>query len=438
MTTTPNSYVAQTVQASHRDGEWWTRHTTDLIAMARGAKAADIRPIITDYIDWIDRCRTDRELCEATLLADFVEAFSRLAANIGEAGTAERSVLDAIEGAISITPEKSRQMSRLWRAKASYYGTLTTESDERQNALHTAIEHAPAHSSEWASTQVDLCEYLVEASLYKSALKTIDNLKRSKVSRELEKFKCGIEVSTGNVLFTSFQDISQARRHFLEALKYDDYNQDDEWGSWVARAHHYLGRIDEIEGRFRSALDAYLCGQSIQESLPEDTNALGFTHLRVSELLTGQRLLQEAAEHIDQARSLLRSGSNQSSALLQADLAAASLQAARGHRLAARDTVQAALHRSRKLKYWRGELISLAYLLALSARSGSWREVRQISLQIARTMQDGELRRNNLRRLARTLPVAIRLIALRIAPRRLTSSISDRLTACPCELHSFR
>lgn len=363
-------FPAQQVQAAHRDREWWTRITEYYIGTARERSAEDLRGELSGFVDWVEFCARNREICEPALLTEFTQEFARLAANVGEGATEDRSVLVALDGVIELSRGAEPQiLSRLWRAKATYFRTRLTESDERRSALDAAIGYAEAGSAEWVGAMIDLSEYHVEISRYRAALEVVDRIRaEGDLVERSPKYRCGTAMSAGVAIFTSFQDMRRAQSYFLEALADDDHGSDEEWAAWVARAMHYLARIDEIENRYELSLHRYLNGLRLQQSLPEDTNALGFVHLRLAELLAGRRLYNSAADHIDEATRLLQSGSNEASGSLQATLAEASLEALRGDPRRAEQIVDAALRRSVELGFWRGELLALGFLVALHLR----------------------------------------------------------------------
>src|SRR6266487_2625221 len=107
-------------QVAHRNldrlsstATWWERNTTDLIEQARIGRAPELRRMMTTYIEWIEICVDRREICEPSLLAEFVEQFARLASSLGEVGSVERTVLSALDQAITLAEDRSRV--RLYR-----------------------------------------------------------------------------------------------------------------------------------------------------------------------------------------------------------------------------------------------------------------------------------------------------------------------------------
>src|SRR5262249_55696951 len=140
------------------------------------------------------------------------------------------------------------------------------------------------------------------------------------------RLRLGLDVARGVALFTSFQSLRRANIHLRRACEADiDPVTDPEAGVWLARALHYRGRIEEANRNYTTALRLYLSGLRVQTQLPEDTNAIGFAHLRIAELFAACELRNSAQRHLDEARKLFAYASNTSSGNLQCVLAQAAL-----------------------------------------------------------------------------------------------------------------
>jgi hypothetical protein len=325
---------------------------------------------------------------------------------------------------------------RLHRAKAIYFRTLATESKERLQSLNSALAVARYGGPEWASTLIDLSEYYVEVSRYRKAIEAAEKV-RAVLSLEAfaGKYECGTEVSIGVALFTSFRNLRKAEHCLVRASDQERGMDDDrDWVAWMARAYHYRGRIAEMKGDSRFALDLYMRGKQLQQRLPEDTVALGFMHLRIAELLAGQRLVNTAEAHLAVARKLFVDGSNQGSGLIQTDLGYAALCASRGQRREAEYIALRARKRCRSVGFWRGELLSLGYLLVLQLSDRRFGAAIKTCAAALPTLWKGELRRNNLGYLLVNMPVALSVAVRRMAYRG-GGETSARVNACPCELH---
>jgi tetratricopeptide (TPR) repeat protein len=84
------------------------------------------------------------------------------------------------------------------------------------------------------------------------------------------------------------------------------YAFDPDIRRWVATAYHYLGRIAEVNRRYKTALSLYLQGQAIQDECPEELQALAFLHVRIAEPLTAVGLFEAARDHLNLALELFQ------------------------------------------------------------------------------------------------------------------------------------
>jgi tetratricopeptide (TPR) repeat protein len=381
---------------------------------------------------WVDECKIRPEICDPDLLATFVAEFARLAWTVGEV-RAGRTVLSALDDAIALFRDAGRSTTALYRAKALYFRTQRTESSERLNALMLALKSADEATNESAATLIDLSEYYTECSRYSAAIKAVQPILRS--GDYSAKLQCGAAVSKGTALFTSFRSFRSADRLLKWACAFEDQIDDDEGKAWVARALHYRARIAELAGRLDLALEQYLSGKRLQETLAVDTVALGYNHLRIADLLSSCGLINSARDHLSEAYRLFLGGSNVGAGMLQAELSEATLCAAEGMVDEAEAITRRVLSRSREVGYWRGELLCLGYLLVLHLRyhrRGTWPTV----LQVVRTFWRGELRKNSLFKFGREFPTMLRLVIRRMSPRRAASRRRHSFRTCPCDLHA--
>jgi tetratricopeptide (TPR) repeat protein len=253
----------------------------------------------------------------------------------------------------------------------------------------------------------------------------------------VRKYRCGFCTMSGVALFTSFRNLRQARQHMLDACTYEEAGRtDSQILRWVATAHHYLGRIAELDKRYDEALAHYVAGQAIQEQCPEELQALAFLHVRFSEPLIALKLFDEAEHHLRLSLQYFADSAEHSSGRLQAQLGFATLSAARGDVDDAMQTVENTREQSRQIGFWRGELLCLGYRMSLLVRERRYFRILATVVDIIRTMRGGELGRNNAVRLLRRVPIVLGVAARRMAHRAEQEPIVGESDQCPCPLHS--
>lgn len=427
----------QVSQQEHRNAAWWRRSTNALIDTAARGDAQVWHQRIGDFVRWVDVCRDRPDLCDPDALALFIGEFARVAGTVGEANSAGLSVEPALQRAIEFAESRGQPVVQLYRAKAIYFRTRSVESEGREEALDEALRRAELHSDEWVGVLFDLSEYYVEASRYRDASRVLLLVERQHAHGPLPlRLELGLDVNRGVALFTTFQSLHRANVHLHRACKTDiDPIADPEAGAWLARALHYRGRIEEANRNYATALRLYLSGLQVQVQLPEDTNAIGFVHLRIAELLAACELRNSAQRHLDEARKLFAYASNTSSGNLQCDLAQAAIQANAGRHEDARATTSATWKESIRVNYWRGEFLSLSYLLLFDLRALRIRSVAVDVVRLVATIRRGELRRNNLLRLISSMPVLLRVALHRLSLLTARPNTEETLRPCPCPLH---
>jgi tetratricopeptide (TPR) repeat protein len=302
---------------------------------------------------WVDVCRDHPDLCDPDALALFIGEFARVASAVGEVSSAGLSVEPALQRAIEFAESGGQPAVQLYRAKAVYFRSRSVESEGREEALDEALRRAEPGSHEWVGVLFDLSEYYVEASRYREAFRVLELVERQHGHGQLPpRLELGLDLARGVALFTTFQSLRRANVHLRRACEADiDPTADPEAGAWLARALHYRGRIEEANRNYATALRLYLSGLQVQTQLPEDTNAIGFAHLRIAELFAACELRNSAQRHLDEARKLFAYASNTSSRNLQCELAQAALYANAGRREDARATTAATWEESIRVNW---------------------------------------------------------------------------------------
>jgi tetratricopeptide (TPR) repeat protein len=315
---------------------------------------------------------------------------------------------------------------------------ISLEDAEREQALDAAIASTVAGTELWAEAVLAYIWYLIDVSRYPRALRLAARLQRA-LPRDLfaRKYQCGFHTMSGVALFTSFRNLRRAQLHLREACIYEEAGRTDQQIlRWVATAYHYLGRIAEVNKRYREALAYYVHGQSIQERCPEELQALAFMHIRLSEPLIALGAFDQAEDHLNLALQHFADSAEHSSGRLQAQLGFATLSAAHGDVAGAMQAVQHTREQARQIGFWRGELLCLGYRMSLLVRTRQYRRIPATIFDIIRTMRGGELGRNNAARLLIRVPVVLRVAIRRMAHRSQRERMSDEADRCPFRQHS--
>jgi tetratricopeptide (TPR) repeat protein len=423
--------------AAARGPDYWAANTRSLMRDARTYRGEQLQRRLKHFAFWAEYSAKESDSADAELLAEFVEDFSRLAGNYGTLGEAD--IATALDYAIALRQRNGDPTTRLHLAKARYLATLSLEGKERESELQSAVVSAAPGSELWAEATLAYAWYYIDVSQYDRALRMLrmleDTLPRSLLDK---KYRCGALTMKGVALFTSFQNLRTAKRFLHDACRYEENSASDtEIRRWVATAYHYLGRIAELDAKYKTALSLYLRGQAIQDECPEELQGLAFLHVRIAEPLTAVGLFEAARDHLNLALELFRLSANHSSGRLQAELGFAVLSAAQGRLDDALDTVEASRIQARDMGFWRGELLCLGYLLTLNVRGRRIRQVPRLLADIMRTIRGGELGRNNTLRLLSKTPMVIGVAIRRMSYHaRVGKAGTETMVACFCELHS--
>jgi tetratricopeptide (TPR) repeat protein len=430
----PSSW-AERLQAGH-GAQYWATNTRLMLRDAQACRGRDLQAKLRDLTYWCEESVTTPEAIDADIFAEFVQHFSRVAGNYGAVDGAD--VERALDKVINLQQHRGEPTTQLWLAMARYRSKISLEDQERERALDEAMTSAVGGTELWAEAILEYTWYLIDISKYDRALRVAARLQRE-LSDDLftQKYRCGFHAMSGVALFTSFQDLRRARRHLLEACAYEDAGQaDPQILRWVATAHHYLGRIAEVDKRYREALASYVRGQSIQERCPEDLRALAFLHIRLSEPLISMGAFDQARDHLDWALAHFADSAEHSSGRLQAHLGFATLSAALGDLDDAMRIVEITREQVRQIGFWRGELLCLGYRLSLLVRARRYRHIPGTIVDITRTLRGGELGRNNAVRLLMRIPVVLGVAIRRMAHRSKREASTAEVDHCPCPLHA--
>lgn len=425
---------AQRLQAG-RDARYWATNTRLMLRDAQTCRGRELQAKLRDFAYWCEESVAAPEAIDADIFAEFVEHFSRVAGNYGAVEGAD--VERALDKVIDLQQRRGQSTTRLWLAKARFRSMISLEDQQREQALDAALSSAVVGTELWAEAILAYTWYLIDVSRYPRALRFVARLQRELPEHLFaRKYQCGFHAMSGVALFTSFRDLRRARLHMLEACLFEEAGRaDPQILRWVATAHHYLGRIAEVDKRYREALAHYVVGQGMQEQCPEELQALAFLHIRLSEPLIALRAFDQAEDHLQLALQHFADSAEHSSGRLQAQLGFATLSAARGDVDDAMQTVENTREQARQIGFWRGELLCLGYRMSLLIRTRRYGRIPATVIDIIRTTRGGELGRNNAARLLLRVPVVLGVAVRRMAhhaEREPTAGEDDR---CPCPLH---
>ena len=428
---------AERLQAG-RGARYWATNTWLMLRDAQTYRGRELQAKLRDFAYWCEESVTAPEIIDADIFAEFIEHFSRVAGNYGAVEGAD--VERALDMVIDLQQRRKQPTTRRWLAKARFRAMISLEDREREQALDAALSSAVIGTELWAEAILAYTWCLIDVSRYGRALRLVARLQRE-LPEDLfaHKYRCGFHTMSGVALFTSFRDLRRARLHMLEARNYEQAGRTDlQILRWVATAHHYLGRIAEVDKRYREALAHYVTGQGIQQQCPEELQALAFLHVRLSEPLIALGAFAQAETHLHLALQHFADSAEHSSGRLQAQLGFATLSAAREDIDNAMQTVEDTREQARQIGFWRGELLCLGYRTSLLIRARRYGRIPATVADVIRTMRGGELGRNNAARRLMRVPVMLGVAVRRMAHRTEREPAAGDVNGdrCPCPLHS--
>jgi hypothetical protein len=377
------------------------------------------------------------EHVDPELFAELVLQFAQLAATFGEPVENGQQVRAAIRAALDSYQDSPEMITRVQLALAAYHTTLGIETDERGRALTEAVAVSAGFPALNTQARLSALSYLVDISRYDQALDGLRDLDASIAGDEtLGCFRIGILTLQGVALFTSFRDLEEAERCLERAAHLAAAAADPATAKWHGTSLHYLGRIAEVRRRPHTSMTWYLAGQRIQSEDRNDLVAEGFFYLRIAELLIGENLFDQAADHLRWSAQALRLGSNQSSAILQTEVGYATLAAAQGDYGYAAQILGQARTRARTIGFWRGELLILGYWLALEWRRRRMLAALRVAGAIVQTVPRGEFARNGIGRLLPRIPLVLPVAIRRMRTSRRRPGSPEAIRSCECPRHS--
>ncbi|GAA3251145.1 hypothetical protein GCM10017691_63690 [Pseudonocardia petroleophila] len=399
-------------------------------------KGRELRGKIKDLIFWCDSSVADPEVIDAELFADFVDGMCRVVGNYGVIDGV--AVEPALRRIIDLQESRRDTTTKLWLTLARFRSMISLEDDRREEALNAALESAPVGSALWAESVLAKAWYLNDISRYGDALRIVGRLRQA-IPQELYDgyYACGADTMAGVALFTSFRDLGAARQKLTRACTFSKEADDDvQLRRWTATAHHYLGRIAEVDRDYPEALARYVQGHALQTRCPEELQSIAFIHLRMSEPLIALGYFDEAEDHLRTAAQVCSDYADYSSGRLQVQLGFATLDVAKGRTGFALQTIDATRNEARAIGYWRGELLCLGYKCAVLLRTRSVLRLVPVLLDIIMTMRGGELGRGNAARLLLRLPTVLGVAVRRMSFRPSRPLQPATTTGCPCRVHT--
>jgi hypothetical protein len=417
-----------------RDLLYWSTATQAFIELAAANSAMALVGELKNFVYWLELLATHKDKVHPALRTKFISSFTLLAHNLGQQPN-EQSVVQSLEHAIVMMRENNESPVEQYLAMASYYRSIANQSRNRARAIELAVREARHGSDDWARAMGALAWYYIDISWYKDSLGVVKELRSGFPGSLPPQLDCEASALTGIALFTSLRDLDRAKACLERAATYSKYLEGDpELAEWVQAAHQYLGRIAELNGAQNAALAFYLDTLRIQGFCREDITATGFAHLRIADLLTSNGLLAEAKDHLDEVDACFRLAANRGSARMQLRLGRARWQAAAGNESEAERIVLTAREEAAVIKFRRGELLCLGYLLALYVRRRRFQRLPWLTVRILGAAFNGELRRNLPLIVGRSLPI-IRNTLRRIGSVPGVATDANRVVSCPCDLH---
>lgn len=381
------------------------------------------------------------ELVEQQLLIDYIAEVVRCVGNVGlgyEFGEA------FVDRAIEVYRQAEYSLTSLYLVKAHFLPFDEIEHPDRERLFLEAKHYAQEHGEQEGLARVllEMSEYYTTTSHYQKALTACKECEHLiKANSQLQKYSSSVLANLG-INYFSLLDLNHASFYLLQAYQLlteeitaQSERGDPHFGKRVlATVLHYLGRVAEMKGELRSALQYYVEGHRYQQMAAENPDAIAFYHLRMGELLTSASLFDQAREHLEKSQEMINDIVIVGTARIQLRLAWAVIYNHEGDYRRARECIQGALDEARQKQTSRVELYCLLKLFRLEIRHMHLQRALYATYQIAKTLRDGELSRNGA-----FLPARL-LVSLKFVWRSAYLFLKDTnhkpsLQTCTCPIH---
>lgn len=406
------------------------------------------REYIAESLNALQSVLQEPELVETDLLVNYIAEIIRLVENVGLGFDFGKTFIDQ---AIKVYRERNYSLVDLYLAKANFLRLDKLENTERESAFLAARSEAERRHDMESLVKVlfRLAEYYTEVSLYEKSLAACHECEQV-IQREgghIQAFLARVYTDLG-MNYTSILRYEQAQRSFLLAkatLEADPTLLQSERGIYpgkrtMATILHYLGRIAEAKGNTQDAMHFYVEGNRYQNMCPEELSASAFYHLRLGELLTSARLLEQARDHIEASQNLFDAIRFSSSGRVLVGLAWASIYEQEGNYVRAKKYVLLSRKEARAKHYPRGELLCLVKLFWLALKHWHIPYALYVLIQVIVTWYRGELQRAGLQLLKKYLfqILITPLKLLKHAPHSVSgaTTFNAPLTRCTCPIHN--
>jgi tetratricopeptide (TPR) repeat protein len=385
--------------------------------------------LLAKAVDW-------NVVLESEGFVDYVRGMVQLVVRQGAGESFRRrdEFIGALNRAVTSLSERGQPTADLHLAAATYYATVSNGADEREQAIQSAVNTA-RDPVEKLRALITLAKYYIDVSGYTEARKILDECEALALSVPEYHGLLMVDVLLTRGLATFYGNPRQALTYFRQAVDMGEtLDSSREVNDTVATAHHFIGRIQALDGHYQEALTSMVEGQRRRERTEgSDRKALGFYHVRLAEILLEVGCVDSANYHLEECGRVFRALQESSTGEATLDAALARVHLLQGHISKASELIDVAVARARRDRHPRAELDYLFQRLYLSVRLGDLAGVMQAlrrALPLWWSTEASSGHRFNAAAITRALRVAIILGARRLRVTRKHQQKEEVI--CPC------
>jgi tetratricopeptide (TPR) repeat protein len=406
------------------------------VVLRRGAVADRELPDPDTLTGLLARAVAWNVVLESEGFVDYVRGLVDLVVRQGAGESFRRrdEFIGALNRAVASLAERGQPTADLHLAAATYYATVSNGADEREQAIQSAVNTA-LDPVEKLRALIALAKYYIDVSGYTQAREILDECEALATSTPEYHGLLMVDVLLTRGLATFYGNPRQALIYFRQTVDMGEtLDSSREVNDTVATAHHFIGRIQALDGHYQEALASMVEGQRRRERTEgSDRKALGFYHVRLAEILLDVGCVDSANYHLEECARVFRALQESSTGEATLDATLARVDLLQGRVSKASELLDVAIARARRDRHPRAELDYLFLRLYLSVRRGDLVGVARVFRRALPLWWSSEARSGH-RFSAAAITQALR-VAIRLAFRRLRTSREHQRTeqiVCPC------
>jgi tetratricopeptide (TPR) repeat protein len=423
------------------------RVLSDYYKNLRNAKTSS-QEFIANSLTALQGALNQPELIDQVLLIGYISELVRFVEN---AGFGLEFGKEFIDRAIDVYSIAGYSLIDLYLAKARFLRLDRLENPTREMALKDAEAYAQNSQikEDLVKVLIALTEYYTDISRYDISIRICEDCENIiKDDKQLSIYYPKLMINLGINYYYHLLDYKMAENYLLKAkenLEMSNIEEGEQISDWSNKSNlaiclHYLGRVAEAKGNLLGAMNYYIEGEKYQQMCPEDLSETAFFHLRLGELLTSAKLLNQARDHIQKSQEIFDKIQYESSGRIQVALAWASIYNKEGNYKRAREYMIAAREDARQKKFPRGELLCLVKLFWLDIKYFRIHRAIYTFFESMKTLYSGELERNHGLRLIGKYVLQVVLTPLKLlehSPHTIlgTATFNSSISSCTCPIH---